>query len=277
MNDAEDFWYPGDGGTPVHGFLVRPPSFRDGRKYPVILLIHGGPQGAFLDQFHYRWNAQLFAARGAAVVMLNPRGSTGFGQRFTDQICGDWGGRCYRDVLLGLDHVLRKYRFLDGRRVGAAGASFGGFLVNWIAGHTNRFRALVVHDGIFNAETMAYTTEELWFDEHEHGGMPHEKRRAFLKFSPHLHVSRFRTPTLVVHGDQDFRCPVSEGLGMFTALQVMGVPSRFLHFADEGHWVTQPANAEVWYHEVVGWLMRHLEKQPARKKKRPARARRARK
>ncbi len=258
MNDAEEFWYEGAGGTPNHGFLVRPPRFRNGKKYPLILLIHGGPQGAFSDHFHYRWNSQMFAARGAVVVFLNPRGSTGYGQKFTDQISGDWGGRCYDDIMLGVDHVLKKFQFVDGKRMAAAGASFGGFMVNWIAGHSNRFRALVCHDGIFNAETMAYTTEELWFDEHEHGGLPHQNRRPFIKWSPHRFVENFRTPMLVIHSDRDFRCPISEGLGMFTALQVMGVPSRFLHFPDESHWVMQPANAEVWYEEVIGWMMKHI-------------------
>ena len=160
--------------------------------------------------------------------------------------------------MLGVDHLLKTYRFIDKKRMAAAGASFGGFMVNWIAGQTDRFRALVCHDGIFFAETMAYTTEELWFEEKEHGGLPHVSREKLLEFSPHLHVANFRTPTLVVQGEQDFRCPASEGLGMFTALQTMGVPSRLLWFPDEGHWVVQPANAEVWYHEVVGWLMRWL-------------------
>ncbi|MBN1825400.1 MAG: S9 family peptidase [Candidatus Eisenbacteria bacterium] len=258
MNEAEEFWYAGDGGTPIHGFLIRPPHPKPGKKVPLVLLIHGGPQGAFMDHFHYRWNSQMFAARGAAVAFLNPRGSTGYGKKLTDQISGDWGGRCYKDILLGVDHLLAAHSFLDRKRVAAAGASFGGFMVNWILGRTDRFRALVCHDGIFHAETMAYSTEELWFEEHEHGGMPHENRRGFLKYSPHLHVKNYKTPTLVVHGEQDFRCPLSEGLSLFTALQVMGVPSRFLCFPDEGHWVQQPANAEVWYEEVVGWLMKHL-------------------
>ena len=258
MNEAEEFWYKGDGGTPMHGFLIRPPGHRPGKKVPLILLIHGGPQGAFMDHFHYRWNAQMFAARGAAVAFLNPRGSTGYGKKLTDQISRDWGGRCYRDILLGVDHLLKTHSFLDKKRVAAAGASFGGFMVNWILGQTDRFRALVCHDGIFQAETMAYSTEELWFEEHEHGGMPHDRRSGFLKFSPHLHVKNFKTPTLVVHGEQDFRCPISEGLSLFTALQVKNVPSRFLCFPDEGHWVMQPANAEVWYEEVVGWLMKYL-------------------
>ncbi|MEZ4647828.1 MAG: S9 family peptidase [Candidatus Eisenbacteria bacterium] len=255
LNDAIDFWAPGAGGTPIHGYLIHPAGFDPKKKYPLIFLIHGGPQSAFGDDFHYRWNAQHFASQGACVAFVNPRGSTGYGQKFTDQISGDWGGRCYDDIMNWLDALLAANRYLDPKRVAAAGASFGGFMVNWICGHTDRFRALVSHDGIFNAETMAYTTEELWFDEHEHGGLPHENRKAFQKFSPHLHVSNFKTPTLVVQGGRDYRCPESEGIGMYTALQVMGVESRFLFFPDEGHWVMQPANSQVWYDQVLGWMM----------------------
>ncbi|MEZ4654291.1 MAG: S9 family peptidase [Candidatus Eisenbacteria bacterium] len=225
MNEAEEFWFAGAGDTPVHGFLIRPVGFRPDRKIPLILLIHGGPQSAFSDHFHYRWNSQVFASRGAAVAMINPRGSTGYGQRFTDQISGDWGGRAYQDLMRGVDYLLSHYSFLDGKQVAAAGASFGGFMVNWIAGQTDRFRALVSHDGIFHAETMGFTTEELWFDEHEHGGAVYEKRASFLKYSPHLHTKSFRTPTLVVRGGQGFRCPESEGVAMFQALQMNGVAS----------------------------------------------------
>ena len=183
----------------------------------------------------------------------------GYGQSLTDQISKDWGGRCYRDIMLGVDFLVRQYPFIDGDRLAATGASFGGFMVNWIAGHTDRFKALVCHDGIFHAETMAYCTEELWFNEWEYGGFPHIDRSLYEQFSPHRFVGSFSTPTLVVQGEQDFRCPVSEGLGMFTALQIMGVPSRLLIFPDEGHWVLKPANAQVWYHEVIDWLMRHLD------------------
>ena len=260
MNPAEEFWYKGDEGHQMHGFLIRPPGFNGRRKYPMILLIHGGPQSAFFDDFHYRWNAQMFAAKGAVVAFVNPRGSTGYGQKFTDQISGDWGGRCYRDIMRGVDFIIKNYSFIDGKRIGAAGASFGGFMVNWIAGHSDRFRSLVCHDGVFFSETMAYTTEELWFDEHEHGGLPHVNRKPYIQFSPHRFVGKFKTPTLVVHGGYDFRCPVSEGIGMFTALQVMNVPSRFLYFPDEGHWVLQPANSQVWYEEVIGWLMKYIER-----------------
>lgn len=258
MNDAEEFWFAGADDVPVHGFLIRPAGFRTGTRYPLILLIHGGPQSAFANHFHYRWSPQLFASKGAVVAMINPRGSTGYGQKFTDQISGDWGGRCYRDVMRGVDYLLETYSFLDGKRMAAAGASFGGFMVNWIAGQTDRFRVLVSHDGIFHAETMGFTTEELWFDEYEHGGAVYERRAAFLKFSPHLHVENFRTPTLVVQGGQDFRCPESEGVAMFQALQMMGVPSRFLYFPDEGHWVMKPANAQVWYDEILKWITDHL-------------------
>jgi dipeptidyl aminopeptidase/acylaminoacyl peptidase len=183
MNDAEELWYPGADQTPVHGFLIKPPGFTARKRYPLILLIHGGPQGAFGDDFHYRWNAQLFASRGACVALLNPRGSTGYGQRFKEQISGDWTGRVYEDLMRGVDYLSSEYRFIDGKRVAAAGASFGGFMVNWMLGHTNRFRAFVSHDGVFNAETMAYTTEELWFDEHEHGPLP-IKGDGYRKGSP---------------------------------------------------------------------------------------------
>jgi dipeptidyl aminopeptidase/acylaminoacyl peptidase len=257
-NAIEEFWYEGADGDPVHGWLVKPPGFSAKRRWPVALIIHGGPQSAFLDHFNYRWSVQMFAAQGFVAVQLNPRGSSGYGDTFQDQISGDWGGRCYDDIMLGVDHFLRRYRYLDGDRMVAAGASFGGFMVNWIAGHDHRFKALVSHDGIFNAETMAYSTEELWFEEWEHGGLPHTNREKFLQFSPHLHVKDFRTPMLVVQGEQDFRCPASEGLSLFTALQTMGVESRFLWFPDEGHWVLKPANSQVWYDNVLGWLRDHV-------------------
>ncbi len=259
MNAAEEFWHKGADGDLVHGFLIKPAGFNARKKYPLILLIHGGPQGAFADHFHYRWSAQAFAATGAVVAFLNPRGSTGYGQKFTDQISGDWGGRCYEDIMLGVDFMAKKYPFIDKNRMGAAGASFGGFMVNWIAGHTDRFKALATHDGVFFAETMAYTTDELWFDEREHGGLPHVNRKPYVKFSPHMFVKNFKTPALVIHGENDFRCPMSEGIGMFTAMQVMGVPSRFVHMPDECHWVVKPANSQVWYHEVLGWMTKYLE------------------
>jgi dipeptidyl aminopeptidase/acylaminoacyl peptidase len=253
----EDFWYKGADKDPVHGWLVKPPGFSSKRRWPMALIIHGGPQSAFLDHFNYRWNLQMFAAQGMVAVQLNPRGSSGYGDTFQDQISGDWGGRCYDDIMAGVDFVLNKYKYIDPDRMVTAGASFGGFMVNWIAGHDDRFKAIVSHDGIFNAETMAYSTEELWFEEWEHGGLPHTNREMFLKFSPHHHVKNFKTPMLVVQGEQDFRCPASEGLSLFTALQSMGVESKLLWFPDEGHWVLKPANSQVWYDNVLGWLRDH--------------------
>ena len=191
--------------------------------------------------------------------MLNPRGSTGFGRTFKEEISRDWGGRCVDDILLALDQLLERYPFIDPNRIAAAGASFGGYMVNLLAGRApTRFRALVSHDGIFNLEAMAYTTEELWFDDREHGGLPHEEGAEYQRHSPHRYAMHFQTPMLVIHGEQDFRCPVSEGIALFTALQSRRVPSRFLYFPDEGHWVQQPANAMQWYHEVLGWLTRYL-------------------
>jgi dipeptidyl aminopeptidase/acylaminoacyl peptidase len=256
-HDIQEFWYKGADGDPVHGWMAKPPGFDSKRRWPVALIIHGGPQSAFLDHFNYRWSLQMFAAQGMVAVQLNPRGSSGYGDTFQDQISLDWGGRCYQDIMLGVDHVLGRYKYLDPDRMVAAGASFGGFMANWIEGHSDRFRALVSHDGIFNAETMAYSTEELWFEEWEHGGLPHTNREATTKFSPHLHVANFRTPMLVIQGEQDMRCPMSEGLSLFTALQTMGVESKFLYFPDEGHWVLKPANSQVWYENVLGWLKDH--------------------
>jgi len=268
MNRVEEFWYRGADDDLVHGFLLKPPGFKRGRKYPAILIIHGGPQGAFTDDFHYRWNSQMFASEGHVVIMPNPRGSTGYGQEFCDQISGDWGGRCYEDLMKGLDYCIKKYPFIDKNRIAAAGASFGGFMANWIAGHTDRFRAIVSHDGVFNAETMAYMTDELWFDRWEHGGMPHENRESFLKYSPHLHVDNFKTPMLVVQGEQDFRCTISEGISLFTALQVKKVPSKLLYFPDEGHWVLKPANSHVWYRTILDFIGEYTKRaaRPPRRK-----------
>ena len=255
---VESFWFDGADDDPVHGFLMKPPGFDPSKRYPLLLLIHGGPQSAFFDNFHYRWSAGVFAGAGFVVAMTNPRGSTGYGQHFTNQISGDWGGRCYEDIMRGLDHVLDRYDFIDSERVAAAGGSFGGFMVSWIAGQTDRFRALVCHDGIFNQESMSYTTDELWFDMWEHGGMPYEYPERFRRHSPHMYAGSFSTPMLVIQGGRDYRCPVGEGVGLFQALQARGIPSRFLYFDDEGHWVTRPANAQVWYESVIQFVKEHL-------------------
>ena len=254
MNPKEDFWFKGAGGTQIHGFIVKPPSFDPSKKYPMILLIHGGPQGQWGDQFHYRWNAQMFASRGYVAVLINPRGSTGYGQRFTDEISRDWGGKPYVDLMAGVDHVLKAYPFIDGKRIAAAGASYGGYMINWILGHTNRFRCLVSHDGVFNIKSMYGTTEELWFPEWEFGGTLYEKPELYEKWNPLAFAKNFKTPTLVVHGQVDYRLDVSEGFQLFTALQRQGVKSKMLYFPDEGHFVAKPANAELWYKTVLDWI-----------------------
>jgi dipeptidyl aminopeptidase/acylaminoacyl peptidase len=255
----EPFTFEGAEGDDVGAFLIRPPAFDPEKKYPVVLLIHGGPQSAWHDEWHARWNYQMFAAPGYAVLAINPRGSTGYGQKFTDQISRDWTGRVYEDLIKGLNHSLRTYRFLDADRVAAAGGSYGGFMVNWIAGHSNRFKALVSHAGVFDLTSMYYTTEELWFPEWEFGGTPWSKPKLYLEQTPSAFVQNFKTPTLVIHGALDFRVPDAQGLGMFTALQRQAVPSRYVFFPDEGHWIAKPSNRIVWWREVHDWLKKYLK------------------
>ncbi len=256
---AESFTFAGADGDKVQGWLLRPPGFDAKKKYPVLFLIHGGPQGAWHDEWHGRWNYQMFAAPGYAVVAINPRGSTGFGQKFTDQISQDWTGRVYDDLMKGLDHALETYDFLDKSRVAAAGGSYGGFMVNWIAGHTDRFKCLISHAGVFDLTSKYGTTEELWFPEWEFGGTPWEQPEHYRAHSPSAFAANFKTPTLVIHGALDFRVPDAQGLGMFTALQRRGVPSRYLFFPDEGHWILKPANRTVWWREMHEWLAKYLK------------------
>lgn len=256
---AEPFSFEGADGDTVTGWLVRPPGFVATKKYPVIVLIHGGPQSAWHDEWHNRWNYELFAAPGYAVVAINPRGSTGFGQKFTDQISQDWTGRVYDDLMAGVDHALKAYPFLDGSKMAAAGGSYGGFMVNWIAGHSDRFKALVSHAGVFDLNSMYFTTEELWFAEWEFGGTPWDNPKLYGSQSPSLFVKNFATPTLVIHGALDFRVPDAQGLGMFTALQRRGVPSRLVYYPDEGHWILKPQNRVAWWNEVHGWLKTYLK------------------
>ncbi len=254
MNPLESFTFEGAAGAQVQGWLLKPPGFEAGKKYPMTFLVHGGPQGAWGDIFHWRWNYQMFASRGHVVVMINPRGSTGFGQTFTDEISRDWGGKVYEDLMKGLDHVLATYDFIDGERVASAGASYGGYMMNWFLGHTDRFTCLVNHDGVYNLESMYGATEELWFPEWEYGGTPWEGSGDYEKWSPHKYAANFKTPMLVVHGALDFRVPLAEGMQVFTALQRQGVPSKFLYFPDEGHWVVKPLNAELWWTTVLDWI-----------------------
>jgi dipeptidyl aminopeptidase/acylaminoacyl peptidase len=258
LQPAESFWATGAEGTPVQGFLVRPPDFDPSGTYPVVFLIHGGPQGAWTDSWSYRWNPNMFAAPGYVVVAVNPRGSTGYGQEFTDQITGDWGGKAYDDLMAALDHALETYPFLDESRVAAAGASFGGYMVNWVNGHTDRFRALINHDGLFDTRSMYGATEELWFPEWEFGGQPWTNPEGFERWNPANHVAQMNTPTLVIHGGKDHRVPLEQGLATFTSLRRRDVPARLLYFPDEGHWVLKPQNAFVWWDEMLGWLDRYL-------------------
>jgi dipeptidyl aminopeptidase/acylaminoacyl peptidase len=259
MGEPEQFSFTGAGGDTVYAWLVKPVDFDPTKRYPLAFLIHGGPQGSFGDKFHFRWNPQTYAGAGYAVVMIDFHGSTGYGQAFTDSIGEDWGGKPLEDLQEGLAHVLAQNEWIDGDRVCALGASYGGFMVNWIAGNwPDRFRCLVNHDGIFDQRMMYYATEELWFPEWEHGGPEYEVPDAYARFNPADHVAQWRTPMLVVHGSADYRVPLEQGLATFTALQRRGVESRFLHFPDENHWVLSPANSKLWHDEVLRWLDAHL-------------------
>jgi dipeptidyl aminopeptidase/acylaminoacyl peptidase len=256
---VEGFTFTGADHEQVHGWLLRPPGFDPKKTYPVAFLIHGGPQGAWHDEWHGRWNYQMFAAPGYAVIAINPRGSTGYGQKFTDQISQDWTGKVYEDLMKGLDFALEKYPFLDKTKLAAAGGSYGGFMVNWICGHTDRFKALISHAGVFDLVSMYGTTEELWFPEWEYGGFPWDRAEHYRDRSPSTHARGFRTPTLVIHGALDFRVPDAQGLGMFTCLQRLGVPSRYVWFPDEGHWIAKPQNRIVWWREMRAWLAKYLK------------------
>ena len=254
MQPVESFWFTGAEGAKVQGFLVKPPNFDQQKRYPVKFLIHGGPQGQWGDEWTYRWNAQLFAAGGYVVIMVNPRGSTGYGQKFIDDINGDWGGKPYLDLMDGLDYAEKTFPFIDRDRECALGASYGGYMIDWILGHTKRFKCLVSHDGMFNSESAYGSTEELWFNEWEFKGQPWTNRELYRKWSPHLFADQFKTPTLVVHGQLDYRLDVSEGFQLFTTLQRLNVPSKMLYFPDEGHWVLKPQNSQLWYKTVNAWV-----------------------
>lgn len=244
-------------GLKVHGHVVLPPDFKSGNRYPLVVMIHGGPQGAFIDSWHPRWNMQLFAARGYVVASPNFRGSVGYGQAYTDAVSKDWGGGPYRDVMAFTD-ALAKKPYIDDKWMCAAGASYGGYMINWIAGHTTRFRCLISHAGVFNLESMWGDTEELWFPEWEFGGTPWQARATYEKFSPHRYIENAKTPTLVIHGQLDYRVNLSQGLQMFTSLERLGVPSRFVYFPDEGHFVAKPQNWLYWYGEMFSWLGKYL-------------------
>jgi dipeptidyl aminopeptidase/acylaminoacyl peptidase len=256
----ESFWFTAADKTKLQGFVIRPPAFDPTKKYPVKFLIHGGPQGAWGDAWSFRWNAELFAANGYVVVMVNPRGSTGYGQAIVDGVNGDWGGKPFSDLMLGLDEAEKKFPFIDKNRECALGASYGGFMANWILGHTDRFKCIVSHDGMFNPESAYGSTEEMWFNEWEFKGHPWDyygkpdAENPFRKWSPMMSAKNFKTPTLVIHGQLDYRLDVSEGFQLFDTLQRLKVPSKMLYFPDEGHWVLKPQNSRLWYKTVNDWV-----------------------
>ncbi len=254
LPEAESVIVAGADQDPMQMWILKPPGFDPQQKWPLGFLVHGGPQGAWSDNWSFRWNPQVWAAQGYVIAAPNPRGSAGFGQRYTDQISGDWGGRCHTDLMLGLNW-LEQQPYVDTARMFGAGASFGGYMMNWFQGNTTKFRTLVTHCGVYNFDSMYATTEELWFDEHEHGGPPWgPDRSSYERHSPHRLAANFRTPMLVIHNDLDFRVPVSEGHQLFTTLQRLRIPSRFINFPDEGHWVLKPANSRYWHNEIFAWL-----------------------
>src|SRR5436309_499652 len=262
LQAAEELTWTGGLGAKVAGWVVRPASFNARRKYPLVVLIHGGPQGAWNDNWGYRWNPQVWANNGYVVFMPNPRGSTGYGQKFLNEISGDWGGKVFTDISNGVAMVAG-LPYVDKNRIGGAGASYGGYMINWIEGHNNdprfRYKVLVSHDGVYNLTAMYGATEELWFPEWEFKGTPWTNPAMYERWSPHKFVQNFKTPILVITNDLDFRVPVTEGLQMFTAAQRMGVESKLVDFSDEGHWVLKPGNSAFWYNTVLDWLDKHLK------------------
>ncbi|MCU1268006.1 MAG: Dipeptidyl aminopeptidase/acylaminoacyl-peptidase [Acidobacteria bacterium] len=262
LTPAEEVWWAGALGKKIHGFVVKPSGFDASKTYPLVVLIHGGPQGAWNDSWSYRWNPQIFANAGYVVFAPNPRGSTGYGQQFINEISGDWGGKAYTDIMNGVADTVRRNKFIDKNRIGAAGASYGGYMINWLEGHNNdprfNFKVLVSHDGVYNLTSMYGATEELWFPEWEFKGTPWTNKLMYDRWSPHNFVRNFKTPILIIHGEMDYRVPFGEGLQLFTAVQRMGIESKLLVFPDEGHWVLKPQNSELWHKTVLGWLDKYL-------------------
>ncbi|MEW5798396.1 MAG: S9 family peptidase [Bacteroidota bacterium] len=255
-SEVEYVWFDGANKAKVQMWIVKPPFFEAKKKYPLVYMVHGGPQGAWGNGWSYRWNPALWAAQGYVVALPNPRGSTGFGQKFTDEISRDWGGKVITDLMNGVAY-LEKLPYIDKTKMAAAGASYGGYVMNWFNGHTDKFKTLVCHDGVYNFHSMYGTTEEVWFDEWEHG-IPWETKD-LDKFSPHAYAKNFKTPTLIIHNELDFRVPPTEGMQLFTALQRKGIRSKFLYFPDEGHWVLKPGNSELWHKTVFEWLAEYLK------------------
>ncbi len=262
LKKPEEVEWVGAMNTKIHGFLVKPSNFDGSKKYPLLVIIHGGPQSAFNNNWGYRWNSQIFANAGYVVFMPNPRGSTGYGQKFVDEISRDWGGKAYVDIMNGVASVLSKNSYIDKTRIGAAGASYGGYMIDWIQGHNDdprfKFKVLHSHAGVYNLESMAGTTEELWFAKYEFAGMPWDNPAMYARWSPNKFVNKFKTPTLVTQGEIDYRVPVNQSLELFTALQTRGIESKLIVFPDEGHWILKPQNSQFWYGEVLDWFKKHL-------------------
>ena len=263
IQKPEELEWTGAANTKVHGFLLKPANFDATKKYPMLVLIHGGPQGAWNNSWSTRWNPQVFANMGYIVFMPNPRGSTGYGQKFVNEVSADWGGKAYNDIMNGVAEVLKKNPYIDKNRIGAAGGSYGGYMVNWILGHNNdpraKFAALISHAGIYNLESMAMATEEQWFTDWEFKGLPYQNPVNYKKWSPHQFAKNFKTPTMVIHGELDYRVPIGEGIQLYTALQRQNVPSKLVYFPDEGHWILKPQNSEFWYGQVSDWLDKYLK------------------
>jgi len=261
MSSPEKFWFDGAEGTKVEAMLIRPPQFSASQKYPVLVLLHGGPQTMWSDAWGYRWNAQVFSGAGYVTLMINRRGSTGYGQKFTDEITNDWGGKAYEDVMKGIDAALAKYPFLDKSRLAAAGGSYGGYMADWLATHTDRFKAIISHAGVYDKVSM-YATEELWFEEHDLQGTPWSAPENYKKWAPSTYageLGKYKTPTLVVAGERDYRVPYTQSLEFFNTLQRQGVPSKLLIFPDEGHWVLKPQNSQLWYKTFLDWLATYVK------------------
>jgi len=261
INPPEMFWFAGAEGTKVQAMLIRPPKFDAAKKYPLLVLLHGGPQTMWSNAWGYRWNAEVFSAAGYVTLMINRRGSTGYGQKFTDEITNDWGGKAYVDVMNGVDSALRKYSFIDGTKMAAAGGSYGGYMADWIATHNGRFKAIISHASVYDKVSM-YATEELWFEEHDMQGTPWSNPESYRKWAPVTYageLGKFKTPTLVICGERDYRVPYTQSLEFFSALQRQGVPSKLVVFPDEGHWVLKPQNAQFWYKTFLDWLALYLK------------------
>ncbi len=257
LSPYEQFNFPGWNDDNVFGYVVKPVDFKRDKKFPVAFVVHGGPESSLANLWHWRWNAQTLAGAGYAVVMIDFHGSTGYGQAFTDSIRGDWGGKPLEDLQRGLAAALKQYPWLDGDRMCALGGSYGGYMMNWIAGQwPDRFKCLVTHDGSMDNRSMYYSTEELWFPEWENGGPEYANAAAYAKHNPVDYVDRWKTPTLVIHGQLDYRVPYAQGLSVFTALQRRGIPSELLYFPDENHWVLKPANSIQWYETTIDWMNR---------------------